>query len=94
MTIGNWLSFREYNGLLVYYTHLMTYRCAIRELRIGIDTSVPNKTLKLPPCDRRDPMSIPSEAQPYMKLAPSTHFVSVEITYQDGSVSELKTFRR
>src|SRR5215475_11539093 len=28
MTAGSWLSFREYNGLLLYYTHLMSYRCA------------------------------------------------------------------
>ena len=38
MTATSWLSFREFNGLLVYYTHLMSYRCAIREVRIGIDT--------------------------------------------------------
>ncbi len=30
MTATSWLSFREFNGLLVQYTHLMSYRCAIR----------------------------------------------------------------
>src|SRR6266566_5075626 len=40
MTATSWLSFREFNGLLVYYTHLMSYRCAIREVRVGIDTAV------------------------------------------------------
>ncbi len=55
MTATSWLSFREFNGLLVYYTHLMSYRCAIREVRVGIDTSVPDKVLKMPPCDPRDP---------------------------------------
>jgi hypothetical protein len=29
----------------------------------------------------------------YMKLAPSTQTVSVELTYRDGSVSEIKSFR-
>ena len=37
MTATSWLSFRQFNGLLVYYTHLMSYRCAIREVKIGID---------------------------------------------------------
>ena len=37
MTATSWLSYREFNGLLVYYTHLMSYRCAIREVRFGID---------------------------------------------------------
>lgn len=94
MTATSWLSFREFNGLLVYYTHLMSYRCAIREVRIGIDSAVPDKVLKMPPCDPRDPVAIPASAQPYLKLTPTTRFVSVELTYRDGSVSEIKSFRR
>lgn len=93
MTATSWLSFREFNGLLVYYTHLVSYRCAIREVRIGIDTAVPDKVLKMPACDLKDPSAIPYNAQLYQKLAPSTQFVSVELTYRDGSVSEIKSFR-
>ncbi len=55
MTASSWLSFREFNGLMVYYTHLVSYRCAIRQVRIGIDTTVPDKVIQLPPCDMRDP---------------------------------------
>jgi uncharacterized caspase-like protein len=94
MTATSWLSFREFNGLLVYYTQLMSYRCAIREARVGIDTVVPDKVLKMPPCDPRDPSVIPSDAVPYLKLPPATKSVSVELTYRDGSVSEIKSFRR
>jgi uncharacterized caspase-like protein len=94
MTSTSWLSFREFNGLLVYYTHLMSYRCAIREVRVGIDSTVPDKVLKMPPCDPRDPSVIPHDATPYLKLAPATRSVSVELTYRDGSVSEIKSFRR
>jgi hypothetical protein len=94
MTANSWLAFREFNGLLVYYTHLMSYRCAIREVRIGIDSAVPDKVLKMPPCDPRDPFEIPHDAQPYLKVAPATQFVSVELTYRDGSVSEIKSFRK
>jgi Caspase domain len=93
MTATSWLSFREFNGLLVYFTHLVSYRCAIREARIGIDTAVPDKVLKMPPCDMRDPIAIPYGAQLYMKLPPQTQFMSVELTYRDGSVSEVKSFR-
>jgi len=93
MTAGSWLSFREFNGLLVYYTHLVSYRCAIREVRIGVDNAVPSQVLKMPPCDMRDPNQIPYGAQLYMKLPPTTQFMSVELTYRDGSVSEIKTFR-
>ena len=68
MTATSWLSFREFNGLLVYFTHLMSYRCAIREARIGIDTIVPDRVLKMPPCDTKQPNEVPSSAQLYMKL--------------------------
>jgi Caspase domain len=94
MTATSWLSFREFNGLLVYYTQLMSYRCAIREARVGVDTTVPDKVLKMPPCDTRDPSAIPHDAVPYLKLPPETKSVSVELTYRDGSVSEIKSFRR
>ncbi len=94
MTASSWLSFRDYNGLLVYYSQLLSFRCAIREARIGIDSAVPDKVLKMPACDMKDPMSIPSQAQTYMKLPSATKSVSVELTFRDGSVSEIKTFRR
>src|SRR5665213_620324 len=94
MTATSWLSFRQFNGLLVYYSHLMTYRCAIREARVGIDSAVPDKVLKMPPCDVRDPSAIPGDAVPYLKLPAATKSVSVELTYRDGSVSEIKSFRR
>ena len=37
---------------------------------------------------------IPHDATPYLKLSPQTRSVSVELTYRDGSVSEIKSFRR
>ncbi len=89
------MSLRELsNALMIYYTHLMSYRCGIREVRIGVDSAVPDQPLRLPRCDQNDPMAIPSDAHPYLKVRPSTRSVSVEITYRDGSVSEVKTFRR
>ncbi len=94
MTSTSWLSFGGSSGVLVYYTHLMSYRCAIREARIGVDSAVPDRVLKMPPCNMRDPLAIPHEAQPYLKLSGATKSVSVELTYRDGSVSEIKTFRR
>lgn len=62
----------------------MSYRCAIREARAGIDTAVPDKVLKMPPCDPRDPSSILGDAVPYLKLPAATRSVSVELTYRDG----------
>jgi len=66
--------------------------CRLR-YRIGIGCAVPGKVLKMPPCDPRDPGAAPHNALLYLKPAPSTQFVSVELTYRDGSVSEIKSFR-
>jgi hypothetical protein len=49
---------------------------------------------KFPPCDIRDTSAIPHDAVPYLKLPPETKSVSIELTYRDGSVSEIKSFRR
>jgi hypothetical protein len=93
-TSGSWLSFRESNGLLVYYTHLVSYRCAIREVRIGIDSGMPDRKITLPPCDLKNPSAIPYKVDTHLKLPPATRSVSVELTYRDGSTSEVKSFRR
>ncbi|KAJ8137263.1 hypothetical protein OY671_009524, partial [Metschnikowia pulcherrima] len=63
-------------------------------MRIGIDTTIPNQVVKIPPCNPKDPSAIPENAASYMKIPASTRSVSVESTYQDGSLSEIKNFRR
>ena|GEM_PF-220555 len=93
MTASSWLGFREFNGLLLYYTHLVSYRCAIREVRLGIDSTMPDRVLELPPCDMNDPGSIPNNAKVSIQLPSRTQLVSVELIYRDGSASEIKTFR-
>jgi hypothetical protein len=49
--------------------------------------------LKMPPSTLGDLGAAAHNALLYLKLAPSTQFVSVELTYRDGSVSEIKSFR-
>jgi hypothetical protein len=94
MTSGSWVSFGGYNAVLLYYTQLMSFRCGIREARIGIDTSVPDKILPMPACNLKDPNSIPDSATPYVKMPPTVKSVSIELTYRDGTMSEVKTFKR
>ncbi len=94
MTSNSWLSFGGYSGPLVYYSQILSFRCAVREMRVGIDTTVPNQVVKIPPCNPKDPSAIPENAASYMKIPATTRSVSVELTYQDGSLSEIKNFRR
>jgi hypothetical protein len=91
VTVGSWL---KLDGEHLWYTMLITSRCAIQQVRLGIDATIPDRPLALPPCDEKEPSSVPRDVLGWIKISPATSFVSVEITYRDGSVSEVKTFRR
>ncbi|WP_233383614.1 caspase family protein [Methylobacterium sp. C25] len=93
MVAGSWLSFRDFNGVLLYYTALVSYRCAIKELRIGLDKAEPDRVIPLPPCDEANPFAIPGNFTPYLKAPPGTRSASAQIVYRDGSLSAVKMFR-
>jgi hypothetical protein len=54
--------------MTVYFTQLVTYRCAIKEVRYGLGDQPVDKVFKLPPCDPADPNSVPDGATLYMKV--------------------------
>jgi class 3 adenylate cyclase/tetratricopeptide (TPR) repeat protein len=88
---GAWLSLQ---GGLVYYTHLVSYRCAIAKARIGIDQGPLDRELPLPACNDRDPYAIAHRTELNLKLPGGARSVAVQLTYADGTQSEVKTFRR
>jgi len=88
----SWIAFREYNGMLVYFTQLVTYRCAIREVRYGLGDSPVDKVFKLPPCDPADPNGTPENATLYVKVPPKTASMQVQLTYVDGTKSPTRSF--
>jgi hypothetical protein len=93
MTKTSWLSLRDYDGRkLVYFTHLMTSRCAIAEVRYGFDTMTPNRVFALPPCNKADPYAIPNDATTYLEAPLTTRFATVQIRYRDGTQSAIERF--
>lgn len=94
MIPGSWLSFRDFNGVLLYYTMLATYRCAIQELRIGFDLPKPDQVIPLPPCNLADPVSIPSKYNPLLRVPARTRSASVQLIYQDGTASAVQVVPR
>jgi len=90
----NWVEFRDFNGTLVYFTTLVTYRCAIAELRYGLDDSKPLQRYDLPSCNAKDPFSIPENAKLFIKAPPKTKAISLQITWRDGTESEISTIER
>jgi hypothetical protein len=88
----SWIAFREWQGLTVYFTQLVTYRCAIREVRYGFGDGPVDKLFKLPPCDPADPNGVPDGATLYLKVPPKTTSMQVQLTYVDGTTSPARSF--
>lgn len=91
----SWLAFGTgHNQHLLYYTHLVSYRCAIRKVEIGFNGESPAQPIELPPCDEANPHSIPSGALPYLRIRPEIESATIRLTYIGGEISEVKTFQR
>jgi hypothetical protein len=88
----SWIAFREWMGMNVYFTQLITYRCAIKEVRYGFGEEKVEKVFKLPPCDAAGPNGVPEKATISMKVPPKTASMSVQLTYVDGTQSETRKF--
>jgi len=78
--------------MLVYFTQLVTYRCAIKEVRYGLGDGPVDKVFKLPPCDPTDPNGTPENATLYMKVPPKTASMQVQLNYIDGTQSPTRSF--
>ena len=90
MTTGAWLSFRHDVPNIIYYTHISGYRCAIREFRIGLDKPVPDRVIKLAPCN----MGASGDVDTHLYIDPKVMSASAQLVYQDGTVSKVKIFPR
>jgi hypothetical protein len=93
-TAGVWLAFRHDALDILHYTHLSSYRCAIRELRIGLDKLTPDQVVRLAPCNMRDPVATPPDTDTHLYIDPAARFATAQIIYMDGTVSKVRIFRR
>jgi hypothetical protein len=89
-TTGSWLAFRHDAPDILYYSHISSYRCAIREFRVGLDKPVPDRVIKLAPCDMGGQISVDT----HLYIDPKVMSASAQVVYQDGTVSKVKIFPR
>lgn len=82
------------NRGLVYYTHILSFRCAVKEVRYGLNGAAPDKLLDMPPCNEKDPYALPENVMPYFKVGNDVTSMTVKITYADGTESPVREFRR
>ena len=93
MTRSNWISFRNFNGRqLVYFTHLEAYACGIKEVRYSINSDALDKIWALQPCNPQKPGVVEKERIWLSFPLNSVKFASIQLTYTDGSRSEIVRF--
>jgi hypothetical protein len=98
-TKGSWVAVRDYNGQdLVYFTHLMSWRCGLWDIHYGVNGAAPDTLFEMEPCNleyaQPNAMIDIENFLPYITLPQgSVQSVSVAITYDDGT-SDTATFER
>jgi Domain of unknown function (DUF4062) len=92
MTKGSWLSFRDYDGkVLLYFTHLMSYRPVIQEIRYSINSDAVDQVYKFKPSDK---MYIAGDDVVYITVPADSQYAAVQITYKDGTKSDVQKVMR
>ena len=90
ITKDNWVSFRNYNGKqLLYFTHLESYTCGIKEVRYGLNHDILDRVWLLQPCDPKNPLAIKKDIVYLTMPLGYANSVAVQVTFSDGTKSEL-----
>lgn len=91
----SWIAFDSGgNHGRVYFTQMLSYRCAIKAVHYSLNGTALDKEIKMPPCDAKDPYAIPSDYQPYFKVKDDVKSMAVQVTYTDGTKSPVREYKR
>ena len=90
-TRNSWVAVREFDGRdLVYFTHLLAWRCGITEIRYGLNGAAAETLLPMEPCYEAEavPNALKSDSgvEIYLNEAlGSVQSVAVRLRMDDGS---------
>ncbi len=90
MTQNNWVSFRDFNGKqLIYFTHLESYTCGIKEVHYSINSDGLDKVWELQPCNSKNPMAVTKDIIYLTMPFGTAKSIAVQVTFTDGTKSEI-----
>jgi hypothetical protein len=88
MTRNGWVSFRDFDGrVLVYFTQLLSNRCALSEVAYGVNSPATPSTFGVPECNPRDPFAVP-DTKIFIEVPRNSQYMTVQLTFKDGTKSE------
>mgnify|MGYP001218791766 CR=1 FL=1 len=94
-----WVQFRNFaNKQLIYFTALQTMRCRLQEVRYSINSDELDQRFPLGECDPQQPFNVPADdpTNKYilLELKPDeAKTITVQVVWEDGSGSEIVTYR-
>lgn len=93
-----WVGFRQYNGDLVYFTHLVTYRCGIAKIEYSFNNSGKKEVWPLEACDPDNPFAVSiknanDNKKILRKMPKGTQSMQIQLTYYDGTQSPERNFK-
>ena len=94
-TKDSWVVYRIYEGRQYYYvTHLLSWRCGIRQVRYSENSDALDKTWPLPECNKLIPNNIPSDARIHSVRAKpdSIKTVAIQLEFEDGTTSPVRIY--
>ena len=88
---NSWVMLRKHNNrMMIYFTSLISYRCAIDQIHYSINSNHLDQTWPLAACDPINPMNVDGEI--YKILPADTRFVMVKIRYRDKTESKMHRY--
>lgn len=94
-----WVQFRNFaDKQLIYFTALQTMRCRLSEVRYSINSDALDQRFPLGACDPQQPFNMPAEdgdgKYTLLSLSPGeARTVTIQVVWEDGSGSEIITYR-
>ena len=89
-TKNNWLMFRDWDDkLLLYFSTIVSHHAVLREIRYGLDTDVPDRVFPLKKVGPNEPYPSDMDSLPYLSVPKSTRYATVQLTFVDGTKSEI-----
>lgn len=88
MTRGNWIAIGTSTGQdLLYFSHLLSWRCGVSLFRYGLNGAVPDVELQMEPCHRDTNQPNAIRDLPFVSYGLNTiETVTVEVVFPDGQV--------
>jgi hypothetical protein len=96
-TTKPWVAFREYpeGRLLAYFTHLLSYKTALREIRYSVDDDSVSRRVRFTPDPSGSGTSeIREDDEMMVEIPLETRYVCVKLVFVDGSEWPIERFDR